>query len=135
MGRLPSATDDRDARNPIEFNRSLFLTQGLATAAYLTMGITAFYFAGRDLAPFVIFSVPPGPLRIVVALLLCVHILVAFALVGQPLLLIAHETVSPKTAHGPGAATLAGRAKHFAVTLVVLAANFIVANVIPFFER
>ena len=86
-GRLPSATDDRDARNPIEFNRSLFLTQGLATAAYLTMGITAFYFAGRNLAPFVIFSVPPGPLRIVVALLLCVHILVAFALVGQPLLL------------------------------------------------
>ena len=101
MGRLPSATDDRDARDPLEFNKTLIASNAINTTTYVITAVLGFYLAGRSVDPFVLNSVAAGPLRIVATCCLALHLVLAYVLCGQPLHIVIHEIVSPSTAHAP----------------------------------
>lgn len=131
MGRPPSATDDRDARDPLEFNKTLIASNAINTTTYVITAVVGFHLAGRSVDPFVLNSVAAGPLRIVATCCLALHLLLAYVLCGQPLHIVIHEIVSPGTAHSP---TWNGQLRHFGITSVVLVGTFVIGNVIPFFK-
>ena len=101
MGRLPFLTDDRDARDPVEFNKSLFASNAINTTTYVITAVLGFYLAGRSVDPFILNSVAAGPLKIVATCCLALHLVLAYVLCGQPLHIVIHEIVSPSTAHAP----------------------------------
>ena len=160
MGRPPFLTDDRDARDPVEFNKSLIASNAINTTTYVITAVLGFYLAGRSVDPFVLNSVAAGPLKIVATCCLALHLVLAYVLCGQPLHIVIHEIVSPSTAHAPtwkgqlvraapppAPPRLGGRVRfwtdstrllqtqrHFLITSVVLVDTFVIGNVIPFFK-
>ena len=120
-----------EMRDPSTFGKGLAAANGIYTSVYVSVSVVCFYLAGRDVKPFLLDSVPSGPLRIIAALLLGFHILIAYVLCGQPLHIVLHEWVSPATAHDT---TGVGQLKHTAITFTVLVLAFLVSNLIPFFE-
>ena len=161
MGRLPFLTDDRDARDPVEFNKSLIASNAINTTTYVITAVLGFYLAGRSVDPFILNSVAAGPLKIVATCCLALHLVLAYVLCGQPLHIVIHEIVSPSTAHAPtwkgqlvraapppappparstpvrfwtDSTRLRQTQRHFLITSVVLVGTFVIGNVIPFFK-
>ena len=81
---------------------------------------------------FILYSLPENHLRTVVALLVGIHIVVAFMIISQPLLYKAHEAVSPNTLHSN---SLRAKLVHLSLTVFFVASPFVVANLIPFFDQ
>ena len=99
-------------------------------AVYTVAVVVGYGARGDAVQGFLPNSMPPGPLRTCVSVLLAFHVAVAYIITGQPLHRTLHLHFSPATADGDGVAA----ALHWlCVTVSILAFGFVVANAIPFF--
>merc|ERR1719188_1411585 len=69
-------------------------------------------------------------MRTVCAILVGIHVIVAYMITNQPLTYKAHEAVSSSTLHATG---LKPQLIHLAITSAFLLMGFVIANLIPFF--
>ena len=123
----------REMRDARDFPRALHAANGLMMAVYTGISAVGYASHGERVAGFLPDTMPAGPVRSAVGVLLAYHTMVSYLLTGQPLHRTVHLCLFPHTAD---AASGAAAAAHWAlITLSFLAAAFLVANAIPFFAH
>ncbi len=122
----------REMRNPAYFPRAAMAANMLMAGTYTAITIVAYGTHGRAVAAFLPATLPAGPARVAVGLLLAFHTLVSYLLTGQPLHRHFHNMIFPHTAEAGGCLAML----HWAVvTLSCLGVSFVLANSIPFFGQ
>jgi len=119
-----------EMKNPKKFPVSLGFSQTIMTTMYLFTALLAYTYGGQNVNGFILYSLPENSLRTACALLVAIHIIVAYMITNQPLTYKFHEFVSKSTLHATG---LKPSLVHLGITSMFLFVGFVIANLIPFF--
>jgi len=119
-----------EMKEPRKFPVSLLLSQCIMTTMYLFTALLAYTYGGQNVNGFILYSLPENSMRTVCAILVGIHVIVAYMITNQPLTYKAHEAVSSSTLHATG---LKPQLIHLAITSAFLLMGFVIANLIPFF--
>lgn len=120
----------REMRDPKDFPKALFAANGLMVAVYTGVSAIGYGTHGGNVRSFLPDTLPTGIARAAVGVLLAFHTLVSYLLTGQPLYRVLHAWLFPATVDQP---TGHAACHHALLTISMLFAAFVVANVIPFF--
>ena len=75
----------REMRDARQFPNSVVTANAVMAGVYLITTAAAYGAVGRDVDGFLPFSLQQGPLKTIVGVLLCFHIVVSYLLCNQPL--------------------------------------------------
>lgn len=121
----------REMKTPAHFPRALLAANSLMVVVYTSVVVAAYGSHGGDVQSFLPATLPPGPARVAIGLLLTFHTLVCYLIAGQPLHRRMHAALFPQTVDAAGPLAQAHWA---AITLSTLLAAYVLANAIPFFN-
>jgi len=121
----------REMKDSRQFPRSLTIANGIMMGVYVFISSVAYGTQGTRVAGFLPDSMPAGPAKVAVNLLVAFISTVSYLVTGQPLHRLLHFNCSPDTVD---AASPAAAAWWLLITGSLLVFSFVVANAIPFFE-
>lgn len=122
----------REMAEPRDFPRAVVVANIIMVGVYTATSAVGYAAFGRGVAGFLPDSLPDGPARRAVSLLLLFHTGVAYLIVATPLHRALQRIVAPHTVDQP---TAAGRACWLGLSLAQLALSVVLATAVPFFSQ
>ena len=72
-----------EMKEPRKFPISLLLSQGIMTFMYLFTALLAYTYGGQNVNGFILYSLPENSMRTVCAILVGIHVIVAYMITNQ----------------------------------------------------
>jgi len=121
----------REMRNFEEFPKTLSVAQLMLVIVYFITTVIGYYVCGSTVATFLPFSLEDGALKTTLGLILAFHIAAAYLIQNQPLCNRIHRKFFPSTVQDDS--LTGGRAHWLLITISIMVASYLLANLIPFF--
>ena len=121
-----------EMKRPTLFSKALLIGAPSILLLYSITAIAQYALTGQYARPFLIDSVPDGPLKVVVSISLLIHMLISYNITNQVVTRALHLRFFPRTVNG---SSMASRMHWFLLSGCLLVSSWIIANAVPFFDN